>query len=63
MKIISVEKVSSYIIEIKTELETLQCTRHSSTSWFIRMGDSDEPVYDHEGIEKLFQRYMKIRDL
>ena len=28
-------------------------------SWFIAMGDSDEPLYGCEEIEALFQEYIK----
>lgn len=34
-------------------------TRYSSTNWTVRMGESDEPVYNCEELEDMFQSALE----
>ena len=58
MIIESVDKIKGHIVETDGD-EEFSYTRYSSDCWFVRMGESDEPVYHCEDIEKLFQKYQK----
>lgn len=44
-----------------TELECNYYTRYSKDCWFVRMGESDEPVYDCAEIEAKFIEYLKLK--
>ena len=59
MKINSVDKNIIFYIETD-EQGWNYYTRHSSINWTLRMGESDEVIYDENKInqlEKLFQNY------
>ena len=58
MKILDVRESKSYNVETD-EPELYLYTRYGSDNWYVRMGESDEPVYDCEEIEALFQEYIK----
>ena len=55
MKIKSIRKIESFRVETDDD-ELYDYTRHSSDCWYVRMGESDEPVYDCEEMEELFQQ-------
>lgn len=44
------------------EKEQNYYTRYSSDNWTVRMGESDEPLYDCEEIERLFQEWLSKND-
>jgi len=56
MKIINATKSIVFYVETD-ENELNKYTRHSSENWTVTMGESDEPVYDCEELEKLFQEW------
>ena len=58
MKITSIEKIESFIIKTDED-DYYQYHRYGSDSWFVTMGESEEPVHYCEEIEKLFQEYIK----
>jgi len=58
MKILDVWKIKGYNVETNGQV-FYSYTRYSSDNWYVRMGESDEPVYDCEEIEALFQEYIK----
>lgn len=41
------------------EDEFSEYTRYEADAWYRQMGESDEPVYDCEELEDLYQRYIK----
>ena len=57
MKITDVFEQKAFIVETN-ENEYYEYTRYSEDNWFIRMGESLEPLYNCEEIEKEFQKYM-----
>jgi len=62
MKIVNAEKSIVFYVETD-EKELNRYTRHSSCSWTVIMGESDEPVYDCEDLEKLFQEWVSQNSL
>lgn len=58
MKIIETQKVNAYLVKTD-ECEYNQYTRYGPNSWFVMMGESDEPVYNCGKIESLFQEHTK----
>ena len=57
MKITEITKIVSFLIETDEEYPN-EYTRYSSDNWTVRMGESDEPLYDCEEIEKLYQEWL-----
>ena len=58
MKIVKAEELR--VIRVETdESEYSNYTRYSSDCWYVQMGESDEPVYDCEELENLYQKYLK----
>ncbi len=57
MKILEVVKMESFKVETDED-EVSTYIRYSKNSWFVKMGESDESVYDCEELEKLYQEYM-----
>ena len=54
MKIESISEMRAYHIE--TDEDEYYCyTRYGPDCWYVTMGESDEPFYDCEEIERLFQ--------
>lgn len=61
MKITHIEKLEAFIVHTDDN-EKQEYTRYSAESWTLRIGDSDEPVYDSSKIEKLFQKFKAAQD-
>ena len=62
MKIIEAVPMTVYIIKTDRE-EFNQYIRYDSDTWFMTMGESDEPMYDDcKEIEKLFQEFIKSKE-
>jgi hypothetical protein len=53
MEISKSKEAVCHFIEFKGD--DSQYTRYGPDCWYIRMGESDEPVYDCEEHEKAFQ--------
>ena len=62
MKITDVFERKFFIVETN-ENEYYEYTRHGEDNWFIRMGESLEPLYDCEEIEKEFKKYMEENEM
>ena len=58
MKILKVEKTELFDVETEGG-ERNEFTRYGSESWYVTMGDSQEPYYDCEELEKAFQIHLK----
>lgn len=58
MEIITVERRSYHYIETD-ESEFFNYVRYSPDCWMVRMGESDEPMYDCEGLEAAFIEKQK----
>jgi hypothetical protein len=58
MKITKAHEIKGHHVETD-EYDFNQYTRYGPYSWFVTMGESDEPVYDCVEIEALFQEYLK----
>ena len=57
MKITKVSK--SVVFYITTDDDDLfEYKRYSSNNWTVSMGESDEPVYDCEDLEEMFQKWI-----
>lgn len=60
MKVIEISRHVVYYLE--TDEEDLNFfTRYSADNWSVRMGESDEPVYNNETVAELetaFQRWV-----
>jgi len=56
MKIEEVKRENSFIV-ITDEDEYTTYIRYSEDCWYYQMGESQEPVYNCEEIEKLFKEY------
>jgi ribosomal protein L37AE/L43A len=57
MKITDVfEQQKAFIVETNED-KYYEYTRYSKDCWFVRIGESLEPLYDCEEIEKEFQKY------
>lgn len=61
MKILSVTCVTSFSVETDED-EYNEYTRYGENCWMVRMGESDETVYDCEELEKLYQEHQKNQD-
>ena len=57
MKITDIFESKIFVVETN-EGEYYKYTRYGEDNWFIRMGESLEPLYDCKEIEKEFQKYM-----
>ena len=58
---VKIERVTgcfSHCVEVDNSEFTMY-TRHSSDCWTVRIGESEEPVYDCKEIEAAFQEYLK----
>lgn len=65
MKIDEVRKIESYEIEVSDD-EHQYYIRYSSKSWYVRIGESEEPVLDDDKVEKLeieFQKFLKLKKI
>lgn len=58
MRITEAHKIKGHHVETD-ETDYNQYTRYGPDCWFVTMGESDEPVYDCEEIEALFQAYIQ----
>ena len=58
LKIESIKETKCFYV-VTDEEEYYQYTRYGAYCWYVRMGESDEPVYDCDEIEKLFQEYQR----
>ncbi len=57
------EVVKSTVFLVTTDEDVYnEYTRYSATNWTVRMGESDEPVYDCKELEDLFQVSHKIEN-
>lgn len=57
MKIISVEPIVG--VRITTdETDYNEYTRYCSDCWYVRMGESVEPVYECTRLESMYQKYI-----
>ena len=54
MKIEEITKAEIHFVTTDEE-DYYKYTRYSATNWTVRMGESDEPVYDCEELESMFQ--------
>ena len=57
MKIEGITKAEIHFVTTDEE-DYYEYTRYSATNWTVRMGESDEPVYDCEELESMFQRAL-----
>jgi hypothetical protein len=57
MKIYSITHISATQV-ITDESEFNEYIRYSQDCWYIRMGESEEPVYDSIELERLYQEYI-----
>lgn len=58
MQILEVRDVYAMAVETN-ENPWNQYTRYGHDAWFVSMGESQEPVYDCEEIERAYQEYIK----
>ena len=58
MIIKKITKVVSFIVETNEQQYNIY-TRHGADVWYLRMGESDEPVYNCEEIETAYQAYRR----
>jgi len=54
MKILEVEQVTCFSVETEEE----QYIRYGPYCWYVIIGESEEPVYDCEELERLFQEFV-----
>ena len=57
MKITEVTKVICFFIETDDE-DNYMYNRYGANNWTVRMGESDEPLYNCDEIEKLYQEWI-----
>ena len=57
MKITEVTKVICFFIETDDE-DNYMYNRYDANNWTVRMGESDEPLYNCDEIEKLYQEWI-----
>ncbi len=57
MKIKEVTKIVCFLIETDEEYPN-EYTRYSADNWTVRMGESDETLYNCEEIETLYQKWL-----
>lgn len=58
MKILEIKEVTCFSVTTDEELYC-QYYRYGADAWYLTMGESDEPVYNCEEIERLYQEYIK----
>ena len=56
MTITDISEIKSVLVET-TESDY---TRYSPDNWYVRMGESDEPVYNCDELEAEYQKYIKL---
>lgn len=61
MKLKEVTKAIVFFVETDED-EQNYYTRYSADNWTVRMGESDEPLFYCEEIEKLFQEWLSKND-
>ena len=57
MKITEVTKTVCFLVETDEEYPN-EYTRYSADNWTVRMGESDEPLYNCEEIETLYKEWL-----
>jgi hypothetical protein len=57
MKIDSITHISATQV-ITDESEFNEYIRYGQDCWYIRMGESEEPVYNSIELERLYQEYI-----
>lgn len=62
MSIINVQKRTAFLVETD-DSEQYMFTRYASDVWFITIGQADEPHYQCEEIEAMYQEYIKKIDI
>jgi hypothetical protein len=62
MKIESITKREVHFVETDDSVSSFY-TRYSSDMWTVGMAESDEPVYNCEEIEKLFQEHKVTHEV
>ena len=62
MKITEVTKIVCFLIETDDE-DNYMYTRYSFDNWTVRMGESDEPLYNCEEIEALYQEWLTKNEI
>ena len=62
MKIVNVSPFQVEIITIEDKKEEVYYYRWGKFSWDIRYGESLEPVWDCDKLEKLYQEYKKEKE-
>jgi len=54
MKIEGIRRAEVHFVTTDGQVHC-EYTRYGSDCWFVRIGESDEPVYDYQELEELFQ--------
>lgn len=57
MKITEVTKIVCFLVETDDEYNYMH-TRYGADDWTVRMGESDEPLYNCGEIETLYQEWF-----
>ena len=57
MEITEVTKIVCFLIETDDEYQN-EYTRYSADNWTVRMGESDEALYNCKEIEALYQEWL-----
>lgn len=57
MRIIEVSKAVIFYVTTDSD-ELYEYKRYSADNWTVIMGESDEPVYDCEDLEEMFQKWL-----
>ncbi len=64
MKIIKVLERTTFSVETEGDNNYNDIyTRYSADSWTVRIGESDEPLYECKNIELLYQEWLKNQQL
>lgn len=58
---IKIEEIREFVSHTVETSENVY-TRHSSQCWTIVMGESEEPVYDCEELEKAYQEFISNKN-
>lgn len=58
MQIKNVEEATVFFVQTDEPYPN-QYTRYDPYNWTVSIGESDEPVYDCQELEDLFQQYLK----
>ena len=62
MKILNATAINGFIVETDED-ELFNYIRYGADCWYVKMGESDEPVYDCKEIEARFQEYIKTESI